>query len=65
LAANANIPAGTKIIISGIADNSFNGTYVIASIPLPNQFVITQQSLPDAVSGTGTAYVPETVSCPW
>lgn len=65
LAANTNIPAGTKIIISGIEDNSFNGTYVIASIPLPNQFVITQPFLPDAVSGTGTAYVPESVTCPW
>lgn len=65
LSTNANLPAQTQIIISGLDDNSFNGTYVISSVPLAGQFVIAQPLLPDAASGTGTAYVPEKVSCPW
>jgi len=65
LSANTNLPAGTEVRISGIEDPSFNGTFVIASFPLANQFIIAQPLLADATSGTGTAYVPEKVSCPW
>jgi hypothetical protein len=49
-------------------DDTFNGTYLVTSSPLAtaSQFVVTQQaSLPDAISGTGTAYVPERATCPW
>ena len=65
LSTSPNLPANTQVVISGLADNSFNGTFLISSIPEADQFVVTQQSLPDATSGPGTAYIPETVSCPW
>jgi hypothetical protein len=65
LSANPNLPPQTQVMITGIEDNSFNGTYFIASVPQANQFVVTQSTLPDATSGPGTAYVPEVVSCPW
>ena len=65
LAADAALSPGTKVTISGMLDNSFNGTFTIASIPATNQFSVLQPNLPDASTVSGMAYVPEVVTCPW
>ncbi len=66
LSTNVNLAPGTQIIVAGMPDASFNGTFSIASVPDVNQVTILQPNLPDATVNAviGTLYVPETVSCP-
>ncbi len=45
---------GEKIIISGVADSSFNGADYVYSTPSPNAFTFRRAG-PDASSGGGTA----------
>jgi hypothetical protein len=67
LSTTVNLFQGNQIVISGVPDNSFNGTFTIASVvPNSNQVTILQPNLPDASINppNATMYVPETVSCP-
>ncbi|HET9183279.1 MAG TPA: MBG domain-containing protein, partial [Candidatus Angelobacter sp.] len=53
------LPAGTPIIISGVADASFDGSYVVASQPTATSFTYLQTgTLPDAASGGGVVSIP-------
>lgn len=66
LSTNINLQVGTQIVIAGMPDGSFNGTFSIASVPDVNQIAIFQPNLPDATvtPASGTMYVPETITCP-
>ncbi|WP_043709222.1 PQQ-dependent sugar dehydrogenase [Corallococcus macrosporus] len=46
---------GELLTLSGVADPSFNGPLRVASVPSSTTFTVAQPSLPDAVSGGGTA----------
>ena len=52
------------IIISGVADSDFDGTFTVTSVPNPDQFTYTQVE-PDAVSGGGVARLEEKISAHW
>ncbi|HWG86854.1 MAG TPA: MBG domain-containing protein, partial [Candidatus Acidoferrales bacterium] len=53
------LPAGTPITVSGVANSTFNGNYVVASQPTANTFTYQQTgTLPDAVSGGGIVTAP-------
>jgi glucose/arabinose dehydrogenase len=45
---------GEKIIVAGVADASFNGSYFVSAIPSPTSLVAPRAGI-DAVSGGGTA----------
>ena len=51
--------AGSTVVISGVTDSSFNGTFTIASVPSTSTFTYSQVA-GDASSGNGTAAVPST-----
>lgn len=55
---------GDEIIISGVDDNEFNGTFTIDSVPNPDQFTFAQ-ALADAVSGNGIARLEANISAHW
>jgi MYXO-CTERM domain-containing protein len=43
---------GEKIVVSGVADGSFNGEFFVTSAPAPSTFTVAQPG-PDATSGGG------------
>jgi LysM repeat protein len=45
----------SSAVVSGVADNSFNGTFVVADVPNASTFSYAQAGQPDATSGAGTA----------
>jgi LysM repeat protein len=45
----------SSVAISGVADNSFNGTFVVSDVPNASTFSYAQGGQPDATSGAGTA----------
>ena len=47
---------GDKVVISSVTNTSFNGTFVIATVPSSTTFTFAQSGA-DATSGTGTASV--------
>lgn len=46
---------GERLVISGVTDTSFNGTFYVASVPSPTTFTVAQAGQPDASSGGGAA----------
>jgi len=46
---------GDAILLTGITDSTFNGIFVVASVPSANSFTITQTGA-DATSGGGTVF---------
>lgn len=46
---------GSTVTISGVADSSFNGTFMVASVPSATSFTYAQPGLAVANSGGGTA----------
>jgi DNA-binding beta-propeller fold protein YncE len=46
---------GDAVLLTGITDNSFNGIFVVTSVPSQNSFTITQTG-PDSTSGGGTVF---------
>jgi YVTN family beta-propeller protein len=46
--------ANQSVVIAGVSDTSFNGTFTIASVPSASTFTYAQTG-PDATSGGGTA----------
>jgi YVTN family beta-propeller protein len=44
---------GQSVIIAGVSDTSFNGTFTIASVPSSSTFTYSQTGLPDLPSGSG------------
>jgi len=51
----SNFKVGATVVIAGVTDNSFNGTFTITIINGPGIFSYVQPGLPGAVSGNGTA----------
>lgn len=47
------LPVGMKVAISGVTDTTFNGTFVIASVPSTTTFTYIQSSVADASSANG------------
>ena len=47
---------GDRVVISSVTDTSFNGTFLILTVPLTTTFTF-KQSGTDVTSGTGTASV--------
>jgi LysM repeat protein len=47
--------SGNTVVISGVADNTFNGLYTVASVVSPTVFTYAQTGEPDSTSGGGTA----------
>jgi LysM repeat protein len=47
--------AGATVGIAGVADSSFNGTFMVVSAPTSTTFTYSQPSAPDATSGGGSA----------
>jgi YVTN family beta-propeller protein len=45
---------GQRIVIAGVSDSSFNGSFTVASVPTSTTFTYSQTG-PDATSGGGTA----------
>lgn len=48
---------GQKATVTGVVNSSFNGTFVVTSIPGPNSFTYNQ-ALADATSGSGSITFP-------
>src|SRR5262249_14781081 len=50
-----NVQVGAPVLISNVADNSFNGVYVVQTIPSATTFTYSQanQNLSNATSGGG------------
>ncbi len=47
---------GDLVVISGVTNAAFNGTFLIASVPLTTTFTVTNTApAPNATSGSGTA----------
>lgn len=46
---------GEKLVLDGVGDTSFNGTFYVASVPSTTTFTVAQPGQPDASSGNGTA----------
>jgi 6-phosphogluconolactonase (cycloisomerase 2 family) len=53
--------AGQSATISGIANTTFNGTFVVASVPSPTTFTY-KQTAANAISGGGSVSVPATAT---
>jgi len=53
-------PVGATVLIAGVTNTSFNGSFTIASTPLTTTFTYSQTA-GDASSGNGTAGIP----CVW
>ena len=51
--ADHNIRAGQIVMITGVTDTSFNGTFVVAVVPSPTTFSFSQAGS-DATSGSGS-----------
>ncbi len=49
-----NFVVGQAVVISGVADTTFNGTFTIATVPSTTTFTYSQTAN-DATSGSGTA----------
>jgi DNA-binding beta-propeller fold protein YncE len=47
--------SGDAVLLAGITDTSFNGIFVVASVPTQNSFTITQTGA-DATSGAGSVF---------
>jgi LysM repeat protein len=47
--------AGDQVKISGVADNSFNGTFTVVAVPGSTTFTYAQPGAPDTTSGGGWA----------
>jgi len=56
-----NLLAGQTVIIAGVTDASFNGTFTIASVPGATTFTYAQAAA-DATSGGGTATLQGNIS---
>lgn len=56
-AAAHGFPVGMSVLISGVTDTSFNGTFTIASVPSSTTFTYAQTAA-DASSSGGTAALP-------
>jgi LysM repeat protein len=50
-------PTGTQVTVSGVADNSFDGTFAIASVSTPTSFTYAQAGGADATSSGGVASI--------
>ena len=46
---------GQTVVVAGVADGTFNGTFTITDVPNPTTFVYSQIGFPASVSGGGTA----------
>lgn len=51
-------PVGMSVLIAGVTDSSFDGTFTIASVPTSTTFTYAQTAA-DASSSGGTAALPE------
>lgn len=51
--ADHGLPVGMKVAISGVTDATFNGTFVIASVPSTTTFTYIQSSVADSSSANG------------
>lgn len=58
-AGNHGFRKGERLTLSGVEDASFNGLLLVASVPSPTTFTVSQPSLPDAASSGGTATTQE------
>jgi DNA-binding beta-propeller fold protein YncE len=50
--ATVGLGAGDAVLVTGVADNSFNGVFTVTSVPNSNSFTFTQSGA-DATSGGG------------
>ena len=50
-----NLQVGFPVNVSGIADGSFDGSFIVASAPTTTTFTISQATAPDVTSASGTA----------
>ena len=50
-----NLQVGFPANVSGIADGSFDGSFIVASAPTATTFTISQATAPDVTSTSGTA----------
>jgi 6-phosphogluconolactonase (cycloisomerase 2 family) len=53
--------AGQSATISGVANTTFNGTFVVTSVPTPTTFTYNQTAA-NAISGGGSVSVPATAT---
>ncbi|HYN84641.1 MAG TPA: LysM peptidoglycan-binding domain-containing protein [Pyrinomonadaceae bacterium] len=61
-AAPHGLAAGNSVILAGVTDTSFDGTFTVASVPSALTFTFVQASQPDATSGGGSVSRPLTVN---
>jgi DNA-binding beta-propeller fold protein YncE len=54
-AASHSFQLGQVVLISGVADTSFNGVFTISSVPSSTTFTFVQSGAPNASSSGGTA----------
>jgi DNA-binding beta-propeller fold protein YncE len=53
--ASHSLITGDAVLLTGISDSTFNGIFVVASVPSPNSFTLTQTGA-DSTSGGGTVF---------
>jgi DNA-binding beta-propeller fold protein YncE len=52
------VTVGDAVLVTGVTDNSFNGVFVVATVPSSNSFTYTQAG-PDSSSGGGAIFYSE------
>jgi DNA-binding beta-propeller fold protein YncE len=55
------LTVGDAVLITGVTDTSFNGVFVVATVPTSNSFTYTQAG-PNSTSGGGTIFYAEALA---